>query len=203
LLLLGLFYFFPSNSILPEASNVLLRGDTSSLSLSSLTNTISKTLLTTSSAPTYKSTNDEHCRFYLSESAIPQSGLGIFTSVSLQEGDMAQPFSDICIYVADTPKGRSTHFHTHSWSRDTWLGTFEGVNPRAACEGVATLFNSMPPGVQTSKLHLLSPQNNAGIVRSKHANAGAITHYAGISSIATRAVDAGSEITIDYGEYVI
>jgi hypothetical protein len=147
----------------------------------------------------YDSTNDAQCRFYLAESAIPQSGLGIFTTVDIATGDRTQSMADICIYVADTPK-HGTHFETHSWSRDSWYGTFEGRNPRAACEGVATLFNSMPPGIQTSKLHMESTQDHAHIVRSQHANAGAMTHYVGISSIATREVTAGSEITIDYGE---
>jgi hypothetical protein len=148
----------------------------------------------------YDSTNDAQCRFYLAESAIPQSGLGIYTTVDIATGDRTQSMADICIYVADTPK-RGTHFETHSWSRDSWYGTFEGRNPRAACEGVATLFNSMPPGIQTSKLHMESTQpDHAHIVRSQHANAGAMTHYVGISSIATREVAAGSEITIDYGE---
>jgi hypothetical protein len=150
----------------------------------------------------YDRTNDDQCRFYLAESAIPYSGLGIFTSISIAKGGMTQSMEDICIYVADTPKGDITHFETHSWSRDTWLGTFEGNNPRAACEGVATLFNSMPPGIQTSKLHMSHAPNNVNLYRNKDVNAGAITQYDGISSIATRDVPAGAEITIDYQEYV-
>ena len=52
------------------------------------------------------------CRFYLAESAIPRSGLGLFTAVDLQKGDEAQSMPDICIYVADTPA--DTHFwHTY------------------------------------------------------------------------------------------
>lgn len=149
----------------------------------------------------YDSTNDEQCRFYIAESALPKSGLGVFTTIPLNKGDMSQSMPDICIYVADTPK-RGTHFETHSWSRDSWYGTWEGGNPRAACEGVATLFNSMPPGVQTSKLHMLHPPDHGEIRRSRDPNAGAITHYTGISSVATRKVKAGSEITIDYQEYV-
>ena len=149
----------------------------------------------------YESTNDAQCRFYIAESALPHSGLGVFTTIPLAKGDMSQSMPDICIYVADTPK-RGTHFETHSWSRDAWYGTWEGGNPRAACEGVATLFNSMPPGIQTSKLHMLHPPDHGEIRRSRDPNAGALTHYTGISSVATRNVVAGSEITIDYQEYV-
>jgi len=139
------------------------------------------------------------CRFYLAESAIPHSGLGLFTAIDIQEGEQAQSMPDICIYVADTPKG--THFQTHSWARDVWFGSFEGRNPRAACEGFATLFNSMPPGVQTSKLAMLQSHDNAGLERRKDPNAGAISQYYGVTSMATRDISAGSELTIDYGDW--
>lgn len=142
---------------------------------------------------------DDQCRFYLAESAIPQSGLGLFTAVDLKTGDEAQSMPDICLYVADTPDG--THFETHSWARDVWHGSFEGRNPRAACEGFATLFNSMPVGIQTSKLNMLQSHDNAGLTRSEQPGAGAVSQYYGVSSKATRDVQAGSELTIDYGDW--
>jgi hypothetical protein len=93
---------------------------------------------------------------------------------------------DVCIYVADTPRG--TQFETHSWARDVFIGAFEGRKPRAACEGVATLFNSMPDGVGTSKLVPLTMHTNGGLSRHTEPGAGAITQ-------------AGSELTIDYGDW--
>lgn len=149
----------------------------------------------------YESTNDDTCHYYLAESAIPMSGLGLFTTHPIEKGQMSQSMPDICIYVADTPKKDYTHFETHSWSRDTWLGMYEGMNPRAACEGFATLFNTMPPGVQTSKLLMLHPPNNVNLSRKVDLNAGAITQYDGISSVATRDIPAGAEITIDYEDF--
>jgi hypothetical protein len=77
------------------------------------------------------------CRFFLAESAIPRGGLGVYTASDIKAGELAQSMPDVCIYVADTPEG--TAFHTHSWARDVFHGTFEGRNPRAACEGFATL----------------------------------------------------------------
>ena len=148
----------------------------------------------------YESTNDDTCHYYLAESAIPMSGLGLFTTHPIEKGQMAQSMPDICIYVADTPKRDYTHFETHSWSRDTWLGMYEGKNPRAACEGFGTLFNTMPPGIQTSKLVMLHPPHNVNQSRKTSVNAGALTQYDGISSMATRDIPAGAEITIDYEE---
>ena len=84
----------------------------------------------------------EQCRYYLAESAIPDGGLGLFTTKNITDGDEAQSMADICIYVADTPYGN--HFHTHSWAGSVFMGRYEGENSRGACEGVATLVNTMP-----------------------------------------------------------
>jgi hypothetical protein len=106
---------------------------------------------------------------------------------------------DICIYVPDLKA--KTDFHTHSWAQDVFFGQFEGRNPRAACEGFATLFNSLPKGVQNSKLISPRVQTNAGLNRRRDPGAGAITHYFGIQSAATDNIPAGSELTIDYGDF--
>jgi hypothetical protein len=139
------------------------------------------------------------CRFFLAESAIPKSGLGIFTAIDIPKGEVSQSMPDICIYVADTPDG--TAFGSHSWGRDVFMGSFEGRHPRAACEGVATLVNTMPAPVQTSELVPMKIHTNAGLHRAKQPGAGAISHYYGTSSKAVRDVLAGSEITIDYGDW--
>jgi SET domain len=147
----------------------------------------------------HASTTDDQCRFYLAESAIPQSGLGLFTAVDLQEGDQAQSMPDICIYVTDTPDG--THFDTHAWARDVFFGSFEGRHAMAACEGFGSLFNSVRPFMKTSKPVMLQSHDNAGLQRSRDAGAGAVSQYYGISSTATRNVEAGSELTIYYGDW--
>jgi hypothetical protein len=153
----------------------------------------------TSTSPSLRSRLESmDCRFYLAESAIPNSGLGLYSAIDIPKGSMAQSMEDICIYVADTPKG--TDFHTHSWARDVFFGQFEGDNPRAACEGFATLYNSMPPGVATSELRSMHMQTNAGLDRKTHPGAGASSHFYGVTSEAVRDVSAGDELTIDYGD---
>jgi hypothetical protein len=128
------------------------------------------------------------------------SGLGLFTAIDLVPGQEAQSMPDICIYVADTPDG--TDFETHSWARDVFFGTFEGHHPRAACEGFGTLFNSLPDGVHTSKLRFdMKTHDPAGLHRAKDPAAGSVSQYYGISSEAVRDVAAGSEMTIDYGDW--
>jgi hypothetical protein len=106
---------------------------------------------------------------------------------------------DICIYVPDLEA--KTDFRTHSKGQDVFFGQFEGRNPRAACEGFASLFNSLPQGVQNSQLIAPRVQTNAGLNRRRNPGAGAITHYFGIQSRATDNIQAGSELTIDYGDF--
>ena len=152
----------------------------------------------TSSSFLRTSSNDQ-CRYYLAESAIPMGGLGVYTATDVPKGALAQPTPDICIYVADTPSG--TAFHSHSWAQDVFNGAFEGHNPRAACEGFATLFNSLPESVKTSRLNPMPIQTNGGLHRQRNPGAGAISQYFGIWSQAVRDIPAGSELTIDYGDW--
>lgn len=117
-------------------------------------------------------------------------------------GELLDPVGlagDICIYVPDLKA--KTDFRTHSLGQDVFFGQFEGRNPRAACEGFASLFNSQPDGAQNSKLISPSVQTNAGLNRRRNPGAGAITHYFGIQSKSTDIIRAGSELTIDYGDF--
>lgn len=171
-------------------------GDGSSKSGSSLNSSPSGSLRTRFDE------NVMQCEFFLAESAIPMGGLGIYTTKDIKKGQMTQPTQDICVYVADTPD--DTPFDTHSWARDVFFGNFEGLNPRAACEGVATLVNNMPErkrGGATSVLKLTQGHTNAGLKRNSNPGAGASSHYYGMTSKAIRNVKAGSELTIEYGDW--
>jgi len=135
------------------------------------------------------------CHYYLAESALKKAGLGVFTTMDISEGGETHPMPDICIYVTDTPRG--TQLDTHTWQNWRFHGAFEGSNPRAICEGVTTLFNSIDrvfTSIPTTVKKFI--HTNGGLQRSKHPGAGAITHYYGITSVAQRWVKAGSEITI-------
>lgn len=138
---------------------------------------------------------ESECRFYLAESALLKAGLGVFTAVDIAKGGETGPMPDICIYVANAPKG--TQIDSHSWQDWRFHGAFDGQNPRAMCEGVTTLYNNI------NNVFTSTPQTvhnfihtNAGLWRNKHPGAGSITHYFGIVSEASRHVNAGSEITI-------
>jgi hypothetical protein len=148
--------------------------------------------------PGLRSDPFEECRFYLAESAIPYGGLGMYAGVGITKGDLVGNV-DICIYVADTPDG--THLSSHTWGRGTFFGQYEGSNSRAACEGFTTQYNTMPVAAVNTKIMSMREPTNAGLDRKTHPGAGAITHFYGIHSLAVDHIPAGSELTIDYGDW--
>jgi len=90
---------------------------------------------------------------------------------------------------------------THTFGKGSFFGQHEGRISRAACEGVITNFNTMPK--QMVNTVIVSPQlaTNAGLDRSSWPGAGAITHHFGIHGQAVDVITAGSELTIDYGDW--
>ena len=83
--------------------------------------------------------NNEQCRWYLAESAIPHAGLGVFTATGILPDEMVG-FPDICLFIGDAPREK-THIRTHTWGKYSFFGQFEGSNSRAACEGFQSIFN--------------------------------------------------------------
>jgi SET domain len=139
------------------------------------------------------------CRWYLAESAIPHSGLGIFTGIGLHKDDMIG-YPDICIFVSDPPD-HWTHLRSHTFGRGTFFGQYEGKQSRAACEGLITTVNTVPDALVN--MEMVSPvlPTHAGVHRATSPGAGAITHHFGIHGKALDIITAGSEITLNYGDW--
>jgi hypothetical protein len=154
------------------------------------------------SSPSLRTTSaaaESQCRLYLAESAIPHGGLGIFTAVGVPPDTVLNV--DQCIYVHDAPSFEGFQLRTHSYGRNTFFGQFEGRNSRAACEGLATLMNTMPVTAISAKLVSPPRADNAGLDRRTSPGAGAITQYYGIKTVSVDIIPAGSEITHDYGDW--
>ena len=141
------------------------------------------------------------CDFYLAESAIPHGGLGVFTAKPLEKGAPAQPWPDICVYLTDANSRKGTEIDTHTWQKyrfgAQWLGG--RTDPRAACMGLVTTFNSMGMKMYASARPAADPfliHTNGGLDRSKDPGAGAITQYYGATSETTRNLDAGEELML-------
>lgn len=159
----------------------------------------SSSLYSTPGLRTSANAVESQCRLYLAESAIPHGGLGIFTAVGVPPDTVLNV--DQCIYVHDAPSFEGFQLRTHSYGRNTFFGQFEGRNSRAACEGLATLMNTMPVTAITAKLVSPPKADNAGLDRRLNPGAGAITQYYGIKTVSVDIIPPGSEITHDYGDW--
>lgn len=143
----------------------------------------------------------ELCDFYMAESAIPRGGLGVFTAKPLSKGSPAQGWPDICIYLTHANSKRGTEIDTHTWQSyrfgAQWLGGRR--DPRAACMGLVTIFNSMAMKEFASARPSADPNNihkNGGLDRSRDPAAGAITEYYGATSVTIKDLVAGSELML-------
>jgi len=146
--------------------------------------------------------SNEMCDFYLAESSIPRGGLGVFTSKPLTQGSPAQAWPDICVYLTDASSKRGTEIDTHTWQAfrfgAQWLGGAR-KEPRAACMGLVTIFNSMGMKKFASARPAAVPDlihRNGGLDRYRDPGAGAITEFYGASSITLRDLEAGSELML-------
>jgi SET domain len=140
--------------------------------------------------------DDFVCRWYIAESAMPHSGLGMFTGIGLhKDEDIGYP--DICLFVADGPD-HFTHMSSHTWGSGNFFGSYEGRDNRAACEGLATIVNTAHGSLINTELVSPVLQTNAGLHRATSPGAGAITHNYGVHGRAMDVITAGSELLVDY-----
>jgi hypothetical protein len=139
------------------------------------------------------------CRWYIAESAMPNSGLGVYTGIGLHKGeDIGYP--DICLYVNDGNFG-NTQLSSHTWGASNYFGSIEGSRGRAACEGLATIVNTAHPSLINTNIISQELQTNAGLHRATSPGAGAITHNYGIHGRARDIIPAGSELIVDYFDW--
>lgn len=143
----------------------------------------------------------EQCKLFMAESSMaPGAGLGIFAG---HGGYLANEFigaADLCIFLGDAPK-QSTHIRSHTFGFASFFGQYEGSNSRAACEGIATTFNTN--GVTHVNTKLVSPiqATTAGVRRDSSPGAGSITHHFGMRAQALDTIPAGQELSIWYGDW--
>lgn len=145
----------------------------------------------------------QQCRYYLAESAIPNGGLGVFTTVGILPGNQVG-MDDVCIMVEHLPLYQDTHLRTHTWGSANVFGQFETMakgTTKAACEGLGTLYNAAPSDLANTLKIPPHHHDNAGLTRDKHPGAGAISHYYRMTGMAQDVIPAGSELTVNYGDW--
>ena len=168
-----------------------------------LTTTTTTTAMYQESKPVLRNPTltTQECKLFIAESSMaPNAGLGVFAGHGGFMADEAIGTPDLCIFLGDAPAVDS-HINSHTFGFASFFGQYEGSNSRAACEGIATTFNTN--GVSHVNTKLVSPvqATTAGTRRDASAAAGSITHHYGMHAQALDVIPAGQELTIWYGDW--
>ena len=154
------------------------------------------------------SDNDDSCGLYLAPSTIPNAGLGVFTTRPLQEGQVVDTPSDLCIPIVDQKwhMGRKDFFWTPSeyvWNGDVMNMHHESEvrnGVKGFCPGAldcATNCNLALINVGKSTPHW----DTAGLHRQTDEGAGAISPYRGGTTPVIADIPAGGELFKHYGDH--
>ena len=155
----------------------------------------------------------EQCSLYLAPSTIPNSGLGMYTAVDLDQGDNIGP-ADIIVPVIniewhndntykgwDSPESRTNEFHflyeNYFWTASSVDMMHEAERVHVMSHGFGALANSLPGLVNLDEG--MPDYNGGGLHRVKDPGAGAFTPYHNRQATALEPVPAGGELFADYG----
>ncbi len=150
--------------------------------------------------------NANTCKYYLAKSSIPNSGLGIYTAETIKAGDRVGQDVDgggeIVIPIVDINPNYAGALHTllfdYVWNGEEVGAQYEGQKVFSAIPGVGMLANGhyMYDNIHQS----YGPSiDHGGLARSKYPGAGAISHYHNYSFIASKDIEAGGELMVNYG----
>ena len=155
----------------------------------------------------------EQCSLYLAPSTIPNSGLGMYTAVDLDQGDNIGP-ADIIVPMIniewhndntykgwDNPESRTNGFHflyeNYVWMASAVDMMHEAERVHVMSHGFGALANSLPGLVNLDEG--MPDYNGGGLHRAKDPGAGAFTPYHNRQATALEPVPAGGELFADYG----
>lgn len=144
---------------------------------------------------------DQECSIYLAESSIPNAGFGIFTTKYLPKGSYTgAPALSIV----------TTDMYYHYGERDpdwaqanyNWEGngysTFEGLETAETVMNLGTSANYHT--FLTNVDHFYLNYDDAMVDRYHDSTAGSFTYYNGHQFYASKNIEAGEELFVDYGE---
>jgi hypothetical protein len=151
------------------------------------------------------------CRLYLAESSILDAGWGIYSAKEIEKGERIFEGDLVCNiedyeenmqrrrrFLAVSNKDDPTWLlDNYIWASWVTLAVFEAVNVTSIIPGVGTLANGHPALFNALPRN---PKRYADLNRAYDPGAGASTHFHDAQFIATKPIEAGAEIFLDYGE---
>jgi hypothetical protein len=154
--------------------------------------------------------SEETCGLYMAESAIPNSGLGMYTGKEIH-GNGQIFYGDVAIQVEDignNMKLRRWHHNldttepdwiieNYYWNSRVTKGTFEASDVQSIVPGLGMLANSHTGLVNAL---LKPPQVTNRLRRDKDPGTGASTNYHNARFISDQKIEAGAELFVAYGD---
>ncbi|KAL7542258.1 hypothetical protein ACHAXR_011620 [Thalassiosira sp. AJA248-18] len=142
------------------------------------------------------------CTLVMAPSGISNnSGWGVFTLASLKRGQRVLEQGDIIIHIPDPNPHNADKMRRlvwdYVWDGQETFGHYEGLRVLSVSGGMGTLANSVTN--EPNLVHGFPSVDNAGLKRGKYPGAGAITHHHKYSWTATKDLDAGHELFVEYG----
>lgn len=151
----------------------------------------------------YAEENTPTCRRYLAKSVIPNAGMGIFTAEDIPEGSPINVDGDIVLHLTDlnphTAQSLRMMIYDYAWDSQDFLGMYEGKNVYSIVPGYGMLTNGHQTLFNTDQ-SLYPSVDNAGVSRMNNPGAGAFSHYYNYSFVASKAIAAGQELLMNYGQ---
>lgn len=167
---------------------------------------LTATAASSTNITTTTSSSPPSCGVYLAPSTIPGAGLGMFAGQDFQKGDQVT-YGDIIIPIVELQWHNNFEDNFFwLWDEYTWSHSLQesmefevqGKDVSAASPGIGAALNCLSPLVNVEDSS--AECDTAGLHRSQHPGAGAVTPYHGRASMAYRDVTQGDELFIDYGE---
>jgi hypothetical protein len=147
----------------------------------------------------YTKQHSDQCQLYLAESSIPNSGIGVFTADDIKKGQFVGE-RELLIPLTDSSFEHLWLLKDVTW--DLSLSPFlyyesnvkqvfyPGFGAQANCHfGLNNVEHDKPKF------------DSAGLHRSKDPGVGAFTYWYDMPHIASRDIQSGEELLVDYGNY--
>jgi hypothetical protein len=139
---------------------------------------------------------DFPCTLWIAESSIPNAGLGTYTAIPMEKGELVASFGDpIIAHIDTTHEEIDSDYH---WDESLFhFPLFDTDFPSMFMDFGAT--NSHPTLANLKSSFKNFKRDSAGLHRSKDPGAGAITMYNHLDWEITDNIQAGSELFVDIG----